>query len=64
MTLRGEPRIDDARVREIDEARAGSQETVDCPECGSPTPPLAIVKWGNCRPCRTAQSRRTEPLRW
>jgi ribosomal protein L40E len=46
------------------EARARLQESVDCPECGAATTPLAIVTWGNCRVCRTAQSRLTNPLRW
>jgi hypothetical protein len=48
----------------VDEARARSGEPVECPECGSPTTPLALVTWGNCRACRTAQSRQVEPLRW
>jgi len=52
------------RSREIAEARAHSQELVDCPECGAATTPLAILTWGNCRACRTAQSRLTQPLRW
>jgi hypothetical protein len=51
------------RSERIAEARA-EQEPVECPECGSPTTPLALVKWGSCRPCRTAQSRVTDPLRW
>jgi hypothetical protein len=48
----------------IAEARAQSDVPVDCPECGRPTTPLAIVTWGNCRACRTAHSRVTDPLRW
>jgi hypothetical protein len=55
--------IHEERARKIAEARA-QQEPVECPECGSSTTPLAIAKWGNCRPCRTAQSRMTDPLRW
>jgi len=51
-------------IAEIAEARARSQEPVDCPECGAATTPLAILTWGNCRPCRTAQSRLIQPLRW
>ena len=39
-------------------------ESVDCPECGSPSTPSALERWGNCRACRTAQSRLTNPLRW
>ncbi|GAB3202540.1 hypothetical protein GCM10027261_41080 [Geodermatophilus arenarius] len=46
------------------DARARSDEPVDCPECGSPTTPLSLLAWGNCRVCRTAQSRLTDPLRW
>ncbi|MBB3083897.1 hypothetical protein FHR93_002111 [Geodermatophilus sabuli] len=37
---------------------------MECPECGTPTTPLAIVTWGNCRACRTAHTRVTDPLRW
>ena len=51
-------------VTVLTEARTRGHESVDCPECGSPTTPLAIVSWGNCRACRTAQSRLTQPLRW
>ena len=61
---RGDERIHEERTREIAEARTRSHESVDCPECGGATTPLAIVSWGNCRPCRTASSRVTHPLRW
>jgi hypothetical protein len=61
---RGDETIHEERSREIAEARAHSDESVDCPECGLPTTPLAVVTWGNCRACRTAQSRLTNPLRW
>ena len=61
---RGDETIHEERSREITEARARLQESVDCPECGAATTPLAIVTWGNCRVCRTAQSRLTNPLRW
>jgi hypothetical protein len=54
---------DEQRNQEIYEART-RREPVECPGCGSPTTALAIAKWGNCRPCRTEQSRTTEPLRW
>ena len=49
---------------EITEARAHSEDAVDCPECGASTTPLSIVTWGHCRACRTAQSREMYPLRW
>ena len=39
-------------------------EPVDCPECGGPSTAAALQRWGNCRACRTAQSRLTNPLRW
>jgi predicted nucleic acid-binding Zn ribbon protein len=61
---RGDETIHEERSREVAEARTRSQESVECPECGFPTTPLAIVAWGNCRACRTAQSRLTDPLRW
>jgi predicted nucleic acid-binding Zn ribbon protein len=61
---RGDEAIHRERSREIAEARARSQEPVECPECGSPTTPLSILAWGNCRACRTAQSRLVNPLRW
>jgi hypothetical protein len=61
---RGDETIHEERSREITEARTRSAESVDCPECGSATTPLAILSWGNCRACRTAQSRLTNPLRW
>jgi hypothetical protein len=54
---------DEQRTLEIAEART-QREPVECPECGSSTTALAIAKWGSCRPCRTAQSRTTDPLRW
>ena len=37
---------------------------VECPECGAPATAAAVETWGNCRACRTAQSRETHPLRW
>ncbi|MGY2129444.1 hypothetical protein [Blastococcus sp. SYSU DS0617] len=49
---------------EITEARAKAQEPVECPECGGPATPVHIVSWGHCRPCRTANSRSIQPLRW
>jgi ribosomal protein L37AE/L43A len=52
------------RSSQVDEARAQAHEPVDCPECGSPTTPLSLLTWGNCRVCRTAHSRAVEPLRW
>jgi hypothetical protein len=55
--------LHEERARQIGEARV-EYEPVECPQCGAPTTPLALVKWGNCRPCRTAQSRTTDPLRW
>ena len=61
---RGDQTIHEERSKEISEARAHSQETVDCPECGASTTPLNIVTWGHCRACRTAQSREMYPLRW
>lgn len=61
---RGDQTIHQERSRALDEARASSEVAVDCPECGSPTTPLSIVSWGNCRACRTAHSRTTHPLRW
>ena len=61
---RGDAAIHEERSREIDDARARAGEAVECPECGGATTPLSIVTWGNCRACRTAQSRSTHPLRW
>ena len=61
---RGDEAIHEERSRAISEARDRAGESVDCPECGQPTTPMQIVSWGNCRPCRTAQSRLTHPLRW
>ncbi len=54
--------------RPADEAQAGPTD-VDadagtCPECGGPSTAAALSTWGNCRACRTAQSRLTNPLRW
>ena len=53
----------------IDEDPAAVQqdlpsEQVECPECGGPSTAVALHRWGNCRACRTAQSRLTNPLRW
>jgi hypothetical protein len=39
-------------------------EVEECPECGGPSTAPALQRWGNCRACRTAQSRLVEPLRW
>ena len=61
---RGDQTIHEERTRAVTEARASSEESVECPECGRPTTPLCIVSWGNCRACRTAHSRSTHPLRW
>jgi hypothetical protein len=61
---RGDETIHEERSRQTTEARARSGEPVGCPECGAATTPLAILAWGNCLACRTAQSRLTHPLRW
>jgi hypothetical protein len=61
---RGDETRHEERAQQLTEARAQSAESVECPECGGPTTPLAIASWGNCRACRTAQSRQTHPLRW
>jgi len=63
-TCRGDAAVHEERSRVVAEARTRAGESVDCPECGSPTSPLSLVTWGNCRACRTAQSRRVDPLRW
>ena len=63
-TCKGNQAIHDERARQVTEARAQAGEGVECPECGGPATPLSIVTWGNCRACRTAQSRQTHPLRW
>ena len=39
-------------------------DPVECPECGGPSTAPALQRWGNCRACRTAQSRLINPLRW
>ena len=44
--------------------RAGTGDAVECPECGGPSTAPALQRWGNCRACRTAQSRLVNPLRW
>ena len=41
-----------------------TDEEVECPECGGPSTAPALQRWGNCRACRTAQSRLVNPLRW
>ncbi len=61
---RGDETMHAERSSQVDEARAQAHEPVDCPECGSPTTPLSLLTWGNCRVCRTAHSRAVEPLRW
>ena len=61
---RGDRSIHEERSQQISEARAHSQDSVECPECGADTSPLSIVTWGHCRACRTAQSREMYPLRW
>jgi hypothetical protein len=61
---RGDQNIHEERSKEITEARAHAQDSVECPECGAATTPLNIVTWGHCRSCRTAQSREMYPLRW
>ena len=43
---------------------AAPADAVECPECGGPSTAPALERWGNCRACRTAQSRLTNPLRW
>jgi hypothetical protein len=68
-----EPSNDRADAR-ASEAPAGPPEPVpgeappavlvECPECGAPATAAAVETWGNCRACRTAQSRTTHPLRW
>ncbi|MGY1773167.1 hypothetical protein [Blastococcus sp. SYSU D00813] len=61
---RGDESRHEERSQHVAEARAQGPEPAECPECGGPTTPLALVEWGNCRACRTAQSRQTHPLRW
>ena len=50
--------------RPVEQAQPGATEAVECPECGGPSTAPALERWGNCRACRTAQSRLTNPLRW
>ncbi len=55
----------DERPRQtIVEGATSSDDPVECPECGGPSTGPALQRWGNCRACRTAQSRLTNPLRW
>jgi hypothetical protein len=57
----------DARAPEVPAAApepALPAGLVECPECGSPATATAVETWGNCRACRTAQTRTTHPLRW
>ena len=61
---RGDREVHERRAREIAEARARSEDTVECPECGAAASPLSVARWGHCRACRTAQSREVYPLRW
>ena len=63
-TCKGDRAVHEEYARQVTEARAQSADGVECPECGGPTTPLSIATWGNCRACRTAQSRLTHPLRW
>ncbi|MCW2509126.1 MAG: hypothetical protein JWR28_909 [Modestobacter sp.] len=60
----GDEAVHAARAQHVENAQAGSEATVDCPECGEPSSPLRIVTWGHCRACRTADSRAKSPLRW
>ena len=46
------------------DAEGAPAEGLECPECGGPSTAPALERWGNCRACRTAQSRLTNPLRW
>lgn len=61
---RGDDRVHEREAHQRSEARAQADALVACPECDRPTPPLQLVTWGNCRACRTAQSRSVQPLRW
>jgi hypothetical protein len=63
-TCHGDRAAHERRAREISEARTRSGERVPCPECGEETTPVNLLSWGNCRACRTAQSRSVDPLRW
>jgi hypothetical protein len=60
----GDAAVHTARAQQVETAQAGSEATVDCPECGEPSSPLRIVTWGHCRVCHTANSRLINPLRW
>ncbi|TKJ28369.1 hypothetical protein A6V29_02945 [Blastococcus sp. CCUG 61487] len=56
---------DDERcAAELPEPPTPAQEAVECPECGGPIAPRQIATWGHGRPCRTADSRSIQPLRW
>ena len=61
---KGDAVVHAARAAERTAAREQAEQLVECPECGAPGAPLAIVTWGHCRACRTAQSREMYPLRW
>lgn len=61
---KGDAATHERGAQERDEARAQADDLAPCPECDRPTPPLQLVTWGNCRACRTAQSRSVQPLRW
>jgi hypothetical protein len=61
---RGDETIHEQRSAQLAEARADEEGPQACPECGGPATPVQIVTWGHCRPCRTAQSRSIQPLRW
>jgi hypothetical protein len=55
---------DDAAGQDRPTGGREASEPVECPECGGPSTTAALGRWGNCRACRTAQSRLTDPLRW
>lgn len=55
---------DAAAGRDLPTEPRDAPEPVECPECGGPSTTAALGRWGNCRACRTAQSRLTDPLRW
>ncbi|MGY1814016.1 hypothetical protein [Blastococcus sp. SYSU D00820] len=63
-TCRGDGAVHEQHARDLAAARAQESESVECPECGEPTTPARLLTWGNCRACRTAQSRSVDPLRW
>jgi hypothetical protein len=61
---KGDETIHRARTAEVRHAQETNSEAAACPECGVQTSPVALVTWGHCRACRTADSRAMRPLRW